>query len=335
MYPDKKITLELANDADGDARDPVTVTLRQLLMKQRINKPKVWQGILPNNDGGFDAYFANGLGCAEHRSRALTWSACMGAHIRFYLLKRGVTAESMASFINGVFTYDAAHEAFDARLIRNQVYTVGAATAESTRIDIENSSWIDTALGSTVAMKKDSSGTVLQRPQVTLRHNTDPTAFNFADSKKPDVKDTGSVAYSAGGDQTLGGSEYGDENQAAHDEVDDVAVEEDINSFGSTESQLWTSSKKDSSNKATIIDNIDIVTKGIQDGKSAENDDDVVMSQEKEVDPTITKLLEEIALLRKVNEQLTASNSAQITGSRPTSQSANVGNKGDGGGGGH
>jgi len=175
------------------------------MMKQRIGKPYVWQCILPNASGGWDGYYANGLGCGEHRQRALSWAVCVPAHLRFHLLRRGVLVESMADFINQVFTCESASEAFQAKMINGKVYTNGAAAAANMRIDIENSGWIDVALGNT---ENSNQPLVLSRPKIALKINGDLAAHNFTTNRNPEINDTGSVAYSTSGDTTLGDGDY-------------------------------------------------------------------------------------------------------------------------------
>lgn len=259
-YPDKIMQCQMANDEEGDPRDPVHISLRRILMKQRIGYPKVWQCILPNAGGGWDGYYANGLGCEQHRKQALTWAICVPAHLRFHLLRKGVLVESMADFINQVFAPDAASEAFSAKLIKGEVYTYGAASAESMRNDIISCRWIDVTLGQ--AGESTETNAPLSRPAITLKHNGDLSAHNFTVDHFPAVEDTNSVAYSTSGETTLGDGDYeGPETEVQVVEMTERGNEDDDKSFlsmdGSTESEIWNSKKKKAD--TTYIENIRIM----------------------------------------------------------------------------
>ena len=147
MFLDMEHDLELAPDAEGHPRETVTLSLQQILMKRKIGKPHVWQCILPRHGGGWEGYHVNGRGCEDHRVEALTWSECLSAHIRFHLLKRGVTATSMEDAINLSFTVNSAIEAFGAKLIKGKIFTAGNASAMTLAKDLEGS-WVNIGLGS-------------------------------------------------------------------------------------------------------------------------------------------------------------------------------------------
>ena len=255
---DKVITCQLSVDADGDERNDVHISLRRILMKQRINKPKVWQCILPNANGGWEGYYANGFGCGQHKQQALMWAASVAAHTRFHLLKRGVLPESVANFIHNVFTNDAAVEAFAAKLINGEVFTYGAATAAAMSLAIKNSDWVDASMG--MAEAKTASGdAVYSRPLIALQFNTDLAEHNYATDRIPAINDSGSVAYSTGGNTTLGDSVYsvGEGNEVEykvleHSDGNSIAA----SSIGSTDSQDWGVKTKSTGG---VIDNMDML----------------------------------------------------------------------------
>lgn len=267
MQIDKVLACQLSVDADGDERQDVHISLRRILMKQRINKPKTWQCILPNAKGGWEGYYANGFGCGEHKQKALMWAASVGSHTRFHLLKRGILPESVANFIHTVFTNSATEEAFGAKLINGEVFTSGAATAASMSLAIQNSEWVDASLGTVEAKSGDG---IYSRPLIALQFNdTNLREHNYAVDRNPDIQDSGSVAYSTSGDTTLGGS-FVDLNNS---DIEEVKIINDADtgsvaasSIGSTDSQDWgvkvISSTKDSKNtsKGDIIDNIEVLS---------------------------------------------------------------------------
>ena len=214
MDIDRMIACRMSVDADGDERNDVHISLRRILMKQRINNPKVWQCILPNAKGGWEGYYANGFGCGEHKQKALLWSASVSSHIRFHLLKSGVLPESVAEFLHNVFTNTAAAEAFGAKLINGEVFTSGAATAASMSLAIQNSEWVDVSLGRAQVKSGDE---VYTRPLIALQFNTDLAEHNMATDRNPAIQDAGSVAYSTSGDTTLGGLSVDIEGEIAEE----------------------------------------------------------------------------------------------------------------------
>lgn len=145
----------------------------------------------------------------------------------------------MEEVINLSFTVNAALDAFNAKLIKGKVFTAGTASAMTLAKDLEGT-WVDLNLGTNGPLGK----TTYIRKGITLRANTDPTAFNFSnDNRLPPKKDAGSIAYSEAGVATLGGSVYGNPN--GEEEEDGVTILDDNGSDGSgvslssDESDLW------------------------------------------------------------------------------------------------
>ncbi len=331
-HPDKIMPCRLANDSENEPRETVHLSLRRILMKQRIGRPKVWQCFLPNSGGGWDGFYSNGLGCGEHRQQALTWAVCVPAHLRFHLLRKGVLVESMEDFINQVFTCEAASEAFGAKLIRGEVYTLSAASVASMRMDIENCGWVDVSLGTSLG---GNNNAVLSRPRIALKENGDVAAHNFTTDRNPEVIDTMSVAYSTSGETTLGDGEY--ENPEGEDEVELIEHDDDDQTIqtmdGSTESQMW-NMKKTYPN--SVIDNLDIInTSANKESTDAVNDVEMAKQQTQLAD-----LLQQIELLKAKNLELVAA-AANTTPtpnleSHPTLQLPEMtGASGKGGGGMH
>lgn len=335
VHPDKIMKCMRANDADDIPQKTVHLSLRQILMKQKIGPVRVWQCILPNSAGGWDGFYANGFGCEEHRQKALLWAVCVAAHTRFYLLSRGVLVESVKDFINQVFSPDAATEAFSARKINGQVYTQGAVSALRLRQDIETSGWIDVSLGQ-FNTASDSKDVLLSRPKIAPRENGDLSAHDFMLDRNPEIIDTHSIAYSTAGDTTLGDSIYEDPEG-----VQDVeAVKRDDQSLstfdGSTESQLWNGKDSrgasDAYNTEEIINNMEVITQ-------PEISTDTSTNHSSHADQ-LAELIKQIEKLRATNAELQAaaasSNAVQILESHPTQpQSEREDSIGSGDGGNH
>ncbi len=236
MFPDKIMACEMKDNEDGEGRDTVNISLHQIMMKQCIGRPKVWQCILPNSGGGWDGFYANGLGCGMHRQQALNWAVCVPAHLRFHLLHKGVTVDSVTDFINQVFTCESAAKAFDAKLVNGEVYTFNAASAASMRNDIMSCGWIDLSLGQNNATPADADK-VHSRPKIVLRENGDLSAHNFHTDRNPppvSVSDAASVAFSTSGETTLGDGDYDNLDDDPNVKLVEHKAEEDNSMSGET-----------------------------------------------------------------------------------------------------
>lgn len=334
MDLDKVLTCKLTVDKDGDPRNDIHLSLRRILMKQRINRPKVWQCILPNGKGGWEGYYANGFGCGQHKQTALMWAASVGSHTRFHLLRRGVLPECVATFIHQAFTHTAAAEAFGAKLINGEVFTANAATAAAMSQAILNSDWVNATSG---FVEAKSGGEVYTRPLITLQFNTDEKDHNYADSRIPDITDTGSVAYSTSGNTTLGESFVSIDQCEAEDiritgdlDADSVAA----SSIGSTDSQDWgvkattNSDNNEAGMSGGIIDNIKDMEVITVDGRPEG-------ALTKTSTPrTMEELHLELARLRASNAELAAAALAANQASHPSAPPPDMpGAKGAKGGG--
>lgn len=328
MHPDKLISC-----LRDQPRPTVQISLRRILMKQKIGRVKVWQCILPNSGGGWDGYYANGFGCGEHRSQALHWAVCVPAHLRFHLIRRGVLVESVKDFIDSVFTYDTAQEAFGAKLIQGKVYTQSAASAASMRIDIEKCGWVNVNLG--ISGADTNSSTILSRPRIALRENGDIAAHNFSTDRNPTTSDSTSVAYSIS-DTTLG-EEIEGEIDDEHNEAEITEDNDEEISFatdGSTESQIWDKPIQ-SQNNIPVIDNMNDLLDQTNDAMQITTEEPQTVAQDQ-----LANLLRQIALLQETNEKLMAAvasaNTQDTMESHPTSQQPDrQGASGEGDGGNH
>ena len=316
LHPDKIISCH------RDAPEPtVDISLRRIMMKQKIGRIKVWQCILPNSGGGWDGFYANGFGCGEHKAQAQHWAVCVAAHLRFHLIRRGVQVESVKEFIDTVFTNDAALEANGARLINGKVFTLSAASAASMRLDIEKCGWVNVNLGIAGA---ESSPMVLSRPMIALRENKDLSAHNFTTDRNPTTADSNSVAYSTS--STTLGEEVITLNEEAYENAKTTETQDDeitIATDGSTDSQIW--ARDDASDLIEpVIDNMQDIIQDPQPQTDNQNQ--------------LADLLRQIAVLQETNERLLAASAlvdpSRISGSRPTSHQPNMQgtvDEGDGG----
>ena len=308
-------------------------------MKQKIGRVKVWQCILPNSGGGWDGYYANGFGCGEHRHQALHWAVCVAAHLRFHLIRRGVLVESVKDFIDSVFTYDTAQEAFGAKLIQGQVFTQSAASAASMRIDIEKCGWVNVNLG--ISGADTNNPTILSRPQIALRENGDLGAHNFSTDRNPVPSDSASVAYSIS--NTTLGDEIEIEIDNEHNNAEITEINDEEFSFateGSTDSQIWDKTiPSQPTNTVIDIHNLDSV---LNQTNATMQITPVPLNIEAQAvtQDQLGDLLRQITLLQETNERLMAAVAANNTHdnreSHPTPQQPDrQGASGEGDGGDH
>jgi hypothetical protein len=91
LDPDKEAELIRVEDDDGDSQEAVHLTVRQVMFSHKVNHLPLWQAIVQNDNGSWRGYYSNGVGCQNHKSVATAWAGAIGAHLKFRLLKRGVT----------------------------------------------------------------------------------------------------------------------------------------------------------------------------------------------------------------------------------------------------
>ncbi len=128
VNPDKCVELTRLEDGDGDSQESVITSVQEILMKHRVDHLCLWQGMFQNNDGSWRGFYSNGKGCKRHKGTATRWSSCPAAHLRFHLLKRGVTNDSALNLIRRSFTPQAFWDALQATFKDGKV--VLAAQAE-------------------------------------------------------------------------------------------------------------------------------------------------------------------------------------------------------------
>jgi hypothetical protein len=96
---DKEVEITRLKDIDGDPQESVIISIRQVLLKHKINHLPLWQSILQNDNGSWWGYYLNRQGCKHHKRATANWSGCMAAHLWFHLLKQDVTEDSTLKLI--------------------------------------------------------------------------------------------------------------------------------------------------------------------------------------------------------------------------------------------
>jgi hypothetical protein len=103
-------------DKDRDPQELVTISVHQMLFKHQVNHLPLWQSLLQSDDSSRRGYYCNGKGCQNHKGVASAWSSSIAAHLKFHLLKRGVTEESALKLICTSCTTQALHDTISATM---------------------------------------------------------------------------------------------------------------------------------------------------------------------------------------------------------------------------
>ena len=104
VNPDKRVVHFRFADGEGDAQESVITSVREILTKHRVDHLCLWQGMFQNNNGSWKGFYSNSKGCERHKGTATRWSGYPAAHLRFHLLKTGVTNDSAQNLIRRSFT---------------------------------------------------------------------------------------------------------------------------------------------------------------------------------------------------------------------------------------
>jgi len=101
-----------------------------------------------NDDGSWKGFYSNGKGCERHKNTATRWSGCPAAHLRFHLLKRGVTNDSALNLIRRSFTPQAFRDALQATFKDGKVMSAAQAEMQDELEDAKrNAPWVDITQG--------------------------------------------------------------------------------------------------------------------------------------------------------------------------------------------
>ncbi len=90
------------------------MTVREIMTKHKVAHLPLWQGIFQNNDGSWRGFSSNGKGCDCHKGYANKWSGSVAVHLRFHLLKQGVTNDGALTLSRKSFTPQALRDAIQA-----------------------------------------------------------------------------------------------------------------------------------------------------------------------------------------------------------------------------
>jgi hypothetical protein len=207
--PDKAVKLVCIEDEDRDVQDAARLTMHQVLFSHKVNRLPLWQSIVQNDDGSWRGYYSNGKDCHNHKDVTTTWSGSIGAHLKFHLLKRGVTEESALKLIRASCSTQSLHDAISATFKDGKVVSAAQAELDDKLEEMQKrASWVDITVGMEALERQEyeteRSGTI------NLLDPSDPRALNFADeqSVKTFSSKAAGTAYTVGVQESLGDNEF-------------------------------------------------------------------------------------------------------------------------------
>ncbi len=165
-------------DGDGDAQESVVTSVRKIMSKHRVDRLCLWQAIFQNDDGNWKGFYSNGKGCEQHKGTATRWSGCPATHLRFHLLKRGVTNDSALNLIRRSFTPQAFCDALQATFKDGKVVSAAQAEMQDKLEDAKrNAPWVDITQGMELSERLEHE--LELRGRMQLLDPSHPEALNF------------------------------------------------------------------------------------------------------------------------------------------------------------
>jgi hypothetical protein len=165
-------------DGDGDPQINVITTVPEIMTKHKINHLPLWQGIFQNNDGSWRGFYSNGKGCDHHKGYATKWSGSVVAHLRFHLLKWGVTNDSALALIRKSFTPQVLRDTIQAMFKGGKVVLSTQAEMQEEFEDAQcNAPWVDITRGMEASEHLEYEQEI--RGRAPLLDPSNPKALNF------------------------------------------------------------------------------------------------------------------------------------------------------------
>jgi hypothetical protein len=142
--PDKLVQIDRIDNEDGNPQDSVKISVHQILLKHKMNHLPLWQSIVQNDDSSWHGYYSNKQGCERNKSIATDWSGCIAAHLKFHLLKHGITEESALKLIRASCTPQAFCDAINPTMKDGRVVLAVQAELDDDMEDMmKRACWVD------------------------------------------------------------------------------------------------------------------------------------------------------------------------------------------------
>jgi hypothetical protein len=186
--------------------------------------------MLQNNDGSWKGFYSNGKGCKRHKGTATRWLGCPVAHLRFHLLKRGVTNDSALNLIRRSFTPQAFWDALQATFKDGKVVLAAQAEMQDKLEDAKrNAPWVDITQGMEMSEKLEHE--LELRGRTTLLDPSNSEALNFNEEqsfKSFGTAGTNASMYTSNQSVSLGGTAFKPQD-------DDGIDSQELSIFGSSD----------------------------------------------------------------------------------------------------
>ena len=93
-------------------------------------------------DSSWEGFYTHNKGCNSHKDLAKQWAGSPGAHMRFYLLERGINEDSIDYILEKSYILNAMREVTGTQYHNGKVLTAKQANMSTMFKKIENS-WLD------------------------------------------------------------------------------------------------------------------------------------------------------------------------------------------------
>ncbi len=208
--PDKLVELHRMKDKKGDPQESVFTSVRGVMSKHKINHLPLWQAILQNDDGSWKGFHLNGQGYKAHKRVASRWLGCVSMHLRFHLLKRGVTEDSTLALIRASFSQQVLWDAINATMKDGKVVS---ATQAEFNDELDNmmckATWVDITKGMELSKRVEYEQE--SRGRAFMLDPNNPKALNFTDKQSDKLLNTavtGGLVYTMAFLVSLGETAY-------------------------------------------------------------------------------------------------------------------------------
>jgi hypothetical protein len=203
--PDKPALLQrFDNEYPTKLDKEVNKLVRDVLMREcRTDKTLVWCLVAHSREHEWVGYYRKGVGNDSHQKYAVSWSGSLSAHLRYFLLRRGLHAAGINQLIKQSFNYDAIVDVANAVQKDGKVISrEEEAAKQKLEASDKKNSWVDIRLGQTPAQ------------QMAHKQMTPATAsegqYNFdeGNSVDPVGHQDGDTVFTKTRDETLGQTMY-------------------------------------------------------------------------------------------------------------------------------
>ena len=140
--------MELLPDADRPRQSPGDYSIRNILMKMKAGRSRLWQCILPDRHGGYTGYFPGTDPAAL--AQATNMASDPAGYLKCYLIRQGWKMQSIRKLIQKSFTEEHAENSRLAKWDKAMQQVIsGASICHAEHNAALDASFIDRSLGQT------------------------------------------------------------------------------------------------------------------------------------------------------------------------------------------